>query len=179
MIVPKKWLTKIELNKIKAECKDECCNPAGSSASATSPAILRWINAPISEAATEHSEIRRLLNLADENSKSSEAATEHSKIPEAACLEAKRPKKSGKGSFSQIQKMLSLETNAKTTNAKTNAKTSAPRTAPPLPPGPHWKRYAEGDAIWFHYDGPLGQWWKDDTMPEPMPYDASYLEEDA
>ena len=89
MIVPKKWLTKIELNKIKAECKDECCNPAGSSASATSPAILRWINAPISEAATEHSEIRRLLNLADENSKSSEAATEHSKIPEAACLEAK------------------------------------------------------------------------------------------
>ena len=115
MIVSKKWLTKIELNKIKAECKDECCNPAGSSASATSPAILRWINAPISEAATEHSEIRRLLNLADENSKSSEAATEHSKIPEAACLQAKRPRKSGKGSFSQTQKMLCPGTNAKTT----------------------------------------------------------------
>ena len=115
MIVSKKWLTKIELDKIKEECKDECCNPAGSSASATTPAILRRINAPISEAATEHSEIRRLLNLADENSKSSEAATEHSEIPEAACLDAKRPRKSGKGSFSQIQKMLYPGTNAKTT----------------------------------------------------------------
>ena len=101
MIVPKKWLTKIELNKIKAECKDECCNPAGSSTSA-----------PISEAATEHSEIRRLLNLASENSQSSEAATEHFKIPEAACLETKRPRKSGKGSFSQTQKMMFPATNA-------------------------------------------------------------------
>ena len=217
MIVPKKWLTKIELNEIKAKCKKECCNPA------VSPA-------PISEAATEHSEIRRLLNLADENSKSSEvasqlsthkckleqdevdeppikdvssffrppgmprmipvcaskppqevihedgkshedgnleAATEHSKIPEAAtdhsksnegalagssqptsttnrpgnymppalhtsvkpkakrrppppppsttCLEAKRPRKAGKGSFSQTHKNLYPGTNAKTT----------------------------------------------------------------
>ena len=217
MIVSKKWLTKIELNEIKAKCKKECCNPA------VSPA-------PISEAATEHSEIRRLLNLADENSKSSEvasqlsthkckleqdevdeppikdvssffrppgmprmipvyaskppqevihedgkshedgnleAATEHSKIPEAAtdhsksnegalagssqptsttnrpgnymppalhtsvkpkakrrppppppsttCLEAKRPRKAGKGSFSQTHKNLYPGTNAKTT----------------------------------------------------------------
>ena len=78
-IVSQKWLTKSELNKIKAECRDECCNPAPS------------------EAATEHSEIRRLLNLADENPHNSEAATGHSKIPEAACLESKRPKKSGKG----------------------------------------------------------------------------------
>ena len=115
MIVPKKWLTKIELNKIKAECKDECCNPAGSSASATSPTILRWINAPISEAATEHSEIRRLLNLANENSKSSDVATEHSKIPEAVCREAKRPRKSGKGSFHQTAKMLFPGTNNKST----------------------------------------------------------------
>ena len=138
MIVSKNCLTKIELDKIKEECKDECCNPAGSSASATTPAILRRINTPISdaaterseirrllnladgnskssEAATEHSEIRRLLNLADENSKSSEAATEHSEIPEAACLEAKRRRKSGKGSFSQTQKMLFPGTNAKTT----------------------------------------------------------------
>ena len=102
MIVSKKWLTKTELNKIK--CKDRCCNPAGSSTSA-----------PISEAATEHSEIRRLLNSADENPDNSEAATEHSKIPEAACQEAKRPRKSGKGSFSQTQKMLCPGTNAKTT----------------------------------------------------------------
>ena len=99
-IVSNKCLTKIELDKIKEECKDECCKPAGSSASATTP---------------EHSEKRRLLNPADENSKSSEAATEHSEIPEAACLEAKRPRKSGKGSFSQTQKMLYPGTNAKTT----------------------------------------------------------------
>ena len=74
MIVSKKWLKKIELDKIKAECKDKCCNPASSSA------IRGSTNTTISEAATEHSEIRRLLNLADGNSKSSEAATEHSEI---------------------------------------------------------------------------------------------------
>ena len=94
MIVSKKWLTNIELEQIKAECEDDCCNPAGSSASATSSSILRWINAPIPEAAAEHSEIRRLLNVADENSKSSEAAAEHSENPEAACQAAKRPRKS-------------------------------------------------------------------------------------
>ena len=99
----KKWLTRIELNKIKAECKDECCNPAGSSASATSPSILRWINAPSPEAATEHPEIRRLLNLAHENPRSGEAATEHSKIPQAACQEAKRPRKNGKGTSSHAR----------------------------------------------------------------------------
>ena len=115
MIGSKKWLTQIELNKIKAECKDECCNPASSSASATPPPIRRWINAPISEAATEHSVIRRLLNLANENSKSSDVATEHSKIPEAVCREAKRPRKSGKGSFPQTPKMLFPGTNNKTT----------------------------------------------------------------
>ena len=94
MIVSKKWLTKTELNKIK--CKDRCCNPAGSSTSA-----------PISEAATEHSEIRRLLNSADENPDNSEAATEHSKIPEAACLESRRSKKSEKGTCLHSRKTSS------------------------------------------------------------------------
>ena len=94
MIVSKKCAKKSELDKIKEECKDQCCNPAGSSASAT-----------ISEAATEHDQIRRLLNRANGNAKTSEAATEHSEIPEAACPEKKRPRKSGKGSFSQTQKM--------------------------------------------------------------------------
>ena len=115
MTVSKKWLTNIDLDKIKAECEDECCNPPGSSAKATSSAIFGSVNTAIPEATTEHSEIRRLLNLADENSKSSEAATEHSKIPEAACLEAKRPKKSGKGSFSQTPKMFCPGRKAKTT----------------------------------------------------------------
>ena len=120
MIVSKKCLTNIELDKIKAACTDKCCKPADSSASAT-----RWINAPISEAATEHSEspvaatkdciIRQLLTLANENPRIGEAATEHSEIPEAACQEAKRSRKSGKGSFSQSQKMLCPRKKAKTT----------------------------------------------------------------
>ena len=93
-IVSNKWLTKSELNKIKAECKDECCNPR------------RWINAP-SEAPTEHSEIRRVLNLADENPNNSEAATGHSKIPEAACLESRRSKKSDKGTCLHSRKTSS------------------------------------------------------------------------
>ena len=88
-IVSQKWLTKSELNKIKAECRDECCNPAPS------------------EAATEHSEIRRLLNFADENPNNSEAATGHSKIPEAACLESRRSKKSEKGTCLHSRKTSS------------------------------------------------------------------------
>ena len=100
MTVSKKWLTNIDLDKIKAECEDECCNPPGSSAKATSSAIFGAVNTAIPEATTEHSEILRLLILDNENSKSGEAATEHSEIPEAACQEAKRPKKSRKGSSS-------------------------------------------------------------------------------
>ena len=97
MTVSKKWLTNIDLDKIKAECEDECCNPPGSSAKATSSAIFGAVNTAIPEATTEHSEILRLLILANENSKSGEAATEHSEIPEAACQEARRSKKSLKG----------------------------------------------------------------------------------
>ena len=97
MTVSKKWLTNIDLDKIKAECEDECCNPPGSSAKATSSAIFGSVNTAIPEATTEHSEIQRLHILANENSKSGEAATEHSEIPEAACQEAKRSKKSLKG----------------------------------------------------------------------------------
>ena len=102
MIGSKPWLTKIELDKIKEKCKDECCNPASSSA------IHGSTNTTISEAATEHSVIRQLLKS------TREAATEHSEIPEAACLDTKRPRKSGKGSFSQ--KMSYPGTNAKTTS---------------------------------------------------------------
>ena len=103
MTVSKKWLTNIDLDKIKAECEDECCNPPGSSAKATSSAIFGSVNTAIPEATTEHSEIRRLLILANENSKSGEAATEHSEIPETACQEAKRPRKSGKGTGSHAR----------------------------------------------------------------------------
>ena len=126
---PDHWLQKSELDKIKAECKDKCCSPCTNELHChesqefvdrvnttirSSSAIRGSTNTTISEAATEHSEIRRLLNLADENSKSSEAATEHSEIPEAACQEAKRPRKSGKGSFSETQKIFFPDTNAKT-----------------------------------------------------------------
>ena len=128
MIDNKKWLRKFELNKIQAECGDECCDPkriaktsvrtpaqkleyererlakqdndeerSSSSRNATSSAILGSVNTTIPEAATKHSQIRRLLTLANKNPRSGEAATEHSEIPEAACQEAKRPRKSGKG----------------------------------------------------------------------------------
>ena len=50
----------------------------------------------IPKAATEHSESRRLLTLANENSQSGEAVTEHSEIPETACQQAKRLRKSEK-----------------------------------------------------------------------------------
>ena len=126
MIDNKKWLRKFELNKIQAECGDECCDPKriaktsvrtpaqkleyererlakqdnDEERNATSSAILGSVNTTIPEAATKHSLTRRLLTLANENPRSSEAATEHSEIPEAACQEAKRPKKSRKGSSS-------------------------------------------------------------------------------
>ena len=73
----------MDLDKIKAECEDECCNPPGSSAKATSSAIFGAVNTAIPEATTEHSEIQRFHILANENSKSGEAATEHSESPVA------------------------------------------------------------------------------------------------
>ena len=104
------WLQESELDKIKAECKNKCCNSRtnelhyhepqkcpDSSRSATSSAIHGSVNTAIPEAVTEHSIIQRLLALASENAISGEAATEHSEIPETACQEAKRPRKSGKG----------------------------------------------------------------------------------
>ena len=94
------WLQKSELDKIKAECKNKCCNsctnelhyhapqkcPDSSRSATSSP-----------EAVTEHSIIQRLLTFANENAISGEAPTKHSEIPETACQEAKRPRKSGKG----------------------------------------------------------------------------------
>ena len=110
------WLQESELDKIKAECKNKCCNSRtdelhyhepqkcpDSSRSATSSAIHGSVNTAIPEAATKHSLTRRLLTLANENPRSSEAATEHSKIPEAACQEAKRLRKSGKGTGSHAR----------------------------------------------------------------------------
>ena len=104
------WLQESELDKIKAECKNKCCNFCtnelhyhapqkcpDSSRSATSSAIHGCVNTAIPEAVTEHSIIQRLLTLANENTISGEAPTKHSEIPETACQEAKRPRKSGKG----------------------------------------------------------------------------------
>ena len=91
-IVSKKCLTKIELDKIKEECKDKCCNPCTNELHChESQQFVDRVNTTISEAATEHSEspvadkknettileaatkhsiFRRLLTLADENPKS-------------------------------------------------------------------------------------------------------------
>ena len=74
-----------------------------SSSSATSSTNLGSVNTTIPKAATEHSLVRRLLAIANENPRSGEAATEHSEIPEAACQEAKRPRTNGKGSSSHAR----------------------------------------------------------------------------
>ena len=70
---------------------------ASSSSSATSSTNLGSVNTTIPKAATEHSLVRQLLAIANENPRSGEAATEHSEIPQAACQEAKRSRKNGKG----------------------------------------------------------------------------------
>ena len=83
-----KWLQKSELDKIKAECKDKCCNPCTNELHChESQQFVDRVNTTISEAATEHSEIRRLLNISNYNPESGKAATKHSE----------RPKKLGKG----------------------------------------------------------------------------------
>ena len=74
----------------------------GSSRSATSSAILGSVNTAakeddtaIPEAATEHSQIRRLLTLA--NAQEAKRPRKSGKGTDFACQEAKRPRKSGKG----------------------------------------------------------------------------------
>ena len=62
-----KWLQKSELDKIKAECKDKCCNPCTNELHChESQQFVDRVNTTISEDATEHSVIRRLLTLANE-----------------------------------------------------------------------------------------------------------------
>ena len=61
------WLQKSELDKIKAECKDKCCNPCTNEFHChESQQFVDRVNTTISEDATEHSVIRRLLTLANE-----------------------------------------------------------------------------------------------------------------
>ena len=74
-IVSDTLLTQIELDRIRADCRDKCCNPPSSSGGAT----------PIPEAALEERRRpRKLPTLVNKNSRSSEAATEHSESPKAA-----------------------------------------------------------------------------------------------
>ena len=63
-----------------------------SSSSATSSTILGSVNTTIPKAATEHSLVRQLLAIANENPRSGEA-----------CQEAKRPRKTGKGTSSHAR----------------------------------------------------------------------------
>ena len=101
------WLQESELDKIKAECKDKCCNPCTNELHChesqefvdrvnttirSSSAIRGSTNTTISEAATEHSLVRELLALANENPRRTPST-----IPQAACQKAKRPRKYGKG----------------------------------------------------------------------------------
>ena len=85
-IVSNKLLTQIELDKIKADCKDKCCNPPSSSGGATSSAILGSINKAIPEATTEDK--TPIPEAATEHSESSKATKEDkTAIPEAATKE--------------------------------------------------------------------------------------------
>ena len=65
---------------------------AFSSSSATSSTNLGSANTTIPKAATEHSLVRQLLAVANENPKRTPST-----IPQAACQEVKRPRKNGKG----------------------------------------------------------------------------------
>ncbi|CAK9034669.1 unnamed protein product [Durusdinium trenchii] len=48
----------------------------------------------------------------------------------------------------------------------------APQPSPP--PGEHWTRYQDEDGgeYWYHYEGPLGQWWCGSDHQTIMPYVA-------
>ena len=65
---------------------------ASSSSSATSSTNLGSVNTTIPKAATEHSLVQQLLPIANENPRRTPST-----IPQAACQEAKRPRKFGKG----------------------------------------------------------------------------------
>ena len=81
-IVSDTFLTQIELDRIRADCRDKCCNPPSSSGGAT----------PIQEAATKHSESPKAAKkdktaiaeaVTKEKTQIAEAATEHSESSKA------------------------------------------------------------------------------------------------
>eukprot|EP00811_Abedinium_folium_P018362 NODE_2728_length_2157_cov_4.667488.p1 GENE.NODE_2728_length_2157_cov_4.667488~~NODE_2728_length_2157_cov_4.667488.p1 ORF type:complete len:507 (+),score=99.29 NODE_2728_length_2157_cov_4.667488:247-1767(+) len=48
------------------------------------------------------------------------------------------------------------------------------REAPRRPPGEFWTKYQDDGSEWWHYDGPLGQWWLMTTkFADPVPYGES------
>ena len=142
------WLQKSELDKIKAECKDKCCNPCTNELHChESQRFVDRVNTTISEAATEHSEspvadkknettileaatkhsiFRRLLTLANENPKSGRAATKHSE----------RSKKLGKGTASHAREKSPVPNDAadNEVSVATAVPTLTPQQMPPTPP---------------------------------------------
>ena len=142
------WLQKSELDKIKAECKDKCCNPCTNELHChESQQFVDRVNTTISEAATEHSEspvadkknettileaatkhsiIRRLLILADENPKSGKATTKHSEPP----------KKLGKGTASHAREKSPVPNDAadNEVSVATAVPTLTPQQMPLTPP---------------------------------------------
>ena len=142
------WLQKSELDKIKAECKDKCCNPCTNELHChESQRFVDRVNTTISEAATEHSEspvadkknettileaatkhsiFRRLLTLANENPKSGRAATKHSE----------RSKKLGKGTASHAREKSPVPNDAADNEVSiaTAVPTLTPQQMPLTPP---------------------------------------------
>ena len=72
-IVSDTLLTQIELDRIRADCRDKCCNPPSSSGGAT----------PIPEAATKHSESPKAAKT-DKTAIAEAVTKEKTQIPEAA-----------------------------------------------------------------------------------------------
>ena len=117
----KKWLRKFELKEIQEKCEDECCDPNAYEPHWYEAQKLEYERERLAKE-DKHEERRRVpfdnyyepgiewtafssssatssTNLLLQSTEHSlvRAATEHSLVRQAACQEAKRPRKNGKG----------------------------------------------------------------------------------
>ena len=128
------WLQKSELDKIKAECKDKCCNPCTNELHChESQQFVDRVNTTISEAATEHSE----SPVADKKNETTilEAATKHSIIRRLLILADENPK-SGKGTASHAREKSPVPNDAadNEVSVATAVPTLTPQQMPLTPP---------------------------------------------
>ena len=128
------WLQKSELDKIKAECKEKCCNPCTNELQChESQQFVDRVNTTISEAATEHSK----SPVADKKNETTilEAATKHSIIRRLLILADENPK-SGKGTASHAREKSPVPNDAadNEVSVATAVPTLTPQQMPLTPP---------------------------------------------